>query len=350
MMHKVTFIPGDGIGPDVAFAARRVVEATGVQIEWEEKIAGEPAIEKYDTPLPDDTLESIKRNKVAFKGPITTPIGGGYRSVNVLLRQLLNLYACVRPARSIPGTKTPFQNIDLVVIRENTEDVYAGVEFPPHSEEAKKIISLCNGKVREDSAITLKPISFYASERIVRFAFRYAIEHNRKKVTCVTKANIMKFTDGLFLEAARKVAEEFPQIEFEERLVDNMAMQLVQKPHLYDVLVTPNLYGDILSDLCAGLIGGLGVAPGANIGDEAAVFEPVHGSAPKYKGMNKVNPTAAILSAAMMLDYLGEKEASQRIEKAVREVIAEGKWVTYDLGGNASTTEMTEAIIDKLGG
>lgn len=348
-MHKVTFIPGDGVGPEVAYAAKKVVEASGVKIEWEEKIAGEPAVEKYNTPLPDDTLESIRNNKVAFKGPITTPVGGGYRSVNVLLRQLLNLYACVRPARSIPGVKAPFQNIDLVIVRENTEDVYAGVEFLPHSPEAKKIIELCKDKVREDSAITLKPISFYASERIARFAFRYALEHNRKKVTCVTKANIMKFTDGLFLEAARKVAEEFPQIEFEERLVDNMAMQLVQKPHLYDVIVTPNLYGDILSDLCAGLIGGLGIAPGANIGDDAAVFEPVHGSAPKYKGLNKVNPTAAILSAAMMLDYLGEKSASERIERAVRAVISEGKWVTYDLGGSASTTEMAEAIIDKLG-
>ncbi len=348
-MYRVTFIPGDGVGPDVAYSARKVVEASGVQVEWEEKIAGEPAIEKYNTPLPDDTLESIKRNKVALKGPITTPIGEGYRSVNVLLRQLLNLYACLRPARSIPGIKTSFPNVDLVIVRENTEDVYSGVEFPPHSEEAKKIIALCEGKVREDSAITLKPISFYASEKIVRFAFRYALEHNRKKVTCVTKANIMKFTDGLFLEAARKVAKEFPQIEFEERLVDNMAMQLVQKPHLYDVIVTPNLYGDILSDLCAGLIGGLGVAPGANMGDDAAVFEPVHGSAPKYKGMNKVNPTAAILSAAMMLDYLGEKSASQRIEKAVRAVISEGKWLTYDLGGSASTTDMTEAIIDKIG-
>lgn len=349
-MYRVTFIPGDGIGPDVAYAAKRVVEASGVQIEWEEKSAGEPALEKYSTPLPDDTLESIKRNRVALKGPITTPIGGGYRSVNVLLRQLLNLYACLRPARSIPGTKTPFQNIDLVIVRESTEDVYAGVEFPANSQEAKKILALCNDKVREDSAITLKPISYYASERIVKFAFRYAREHKRRKVTCVTKANIMKFTDGLFLEAARKVAEEFPDIEYEERLVDNMAMQLVQKPHLYDVIVTSNLYGDILSDLCAGLIGGLGVAPGANIGDDAAVFEPVHGSAPKYKGMNKVNPTATILSAAMMLDYLGEKSASERIEGAVRAVISEGKWVTYDLGGSASTTEMTEAIIDKLGG
>lgn len=347
-MYKVTFIPGDGIGPDVAWAARRVVEATGVEIEWEEMIAGEPAIEKFGTPLPEETLESIRRNKVAFKGPITTPIGGGFRSVNVLLRQLLDLYACLRPARSLRGLKGRYENIDLVIVRENTEDVYAGVEFPPGSPEAKKIIEICQGKVREDSAITLKPISFFASERIIRFAFRYAREHGRKKVTCVTKANIMKFTDGLFLEAGRKVAQEFPDIEYEERLVDNMAMQLVQKPEIYDVLVMPNLYGDILSDLCAGLIGGLGVAPGANIGDDTAVFEPVHGSAPKYKGMNKVNPTAAILSAALMLDYLGEKTASERIVEAVNRVIEEGEYLTYDLGGTAGTSEMAEAIARKV--
>ncbi|ADU51276.1 isocitrate dehydrogenase (NADP) [Thermaerobacter marianensis DSM 12885] len=332
--HRVTLIPGDGTGPELAEAMLTVLDATGVDIEWERVDAGADVMEKYGTPLPEHVLESVRKNKVAIKGPITTPVGSGFRSVNVALRKELDLYANLRPAKTYRGVKSRYENIDLVVVRENTEDLYAGVEH----------------KVGDDAAESIKIITRKASRRIVEFAFRYARQNGRRKVTAVHKANIMKFTDGLFLEVAREVAQEYPDIEFEDRIVDNMAMQLVMKPELYDVLVMPNLYGDILSDLCAGLIGGLGIAPGANMGDEYAVFEPIHGSAPKYAGQNKVNPTALILSAVMMLRYLGETEAADRVERAVAEVIAEGKTVTYDLGGTAGTQEMARAIAERVRG
>ncbi len=356
MAHKVTLIPGDGIGPEVTEAARRVLDATGVQIDWEVVEAGEAVMEKYGTPLPEYVLESIRRNKVALKGPITTPIGTGFRSVNVALRQTLDLYACLRPSKYYPGVRSRYQDVDLVVVRENTEDLYAGVEYDLDSPEAKAIIAQAGGRIRPDSAISLKPISVTATRRIATFAFEYARANGRKKVTAVSKANIMKYTDGLFYKVCAKVAENYPDIEYEERLVDNMCMQLVQKPELYDVLVLPNLYGDILSDLCAGLVGGLGVAPGANLGDEYAVFEPTHGSAPKYKGQNKTNPTATILSGILMLRHLGEKEAADRAEQAVAEVIAEGKYVTYDMKPDRNdptavgTSEMADAIVARLQG
>jgi isocitrate dehydrogenase (NAD+) len=306
-------------------------------------------MEKEGTPLPQSTLDSIAKNKVALKGPITTPIGTGFRSVNVAIRKELDLYTCLRPCKTYAGVKSKYNNIDLVVVRENTEDLYTGVEYPEDSEEAKKIIEISKNKIREHSAISIKPISEFGTERIIRFAFDYAVKHSRRKVTAVAKANIMKCTDGLFFRAAQKVAKEYEgKIEYEERLIDNMCMQLVQKPELYDVIALPNLYGDILSDLCAGLVGGLGVAPGANYGKDIAVFEAVHGSAPKYKGQNKVNPTAVILSAKLMLEHIGEGGAAFRLEKAVSSVIAEKKRVTYDLGGAAGTREMGQAIIEKL--
>ncbi len=346
--YTVTLIPGDGTGPELVEIVKKVLSYTGVDIRWEEVDAGETALEKYNTVLPQEVIDSIKKNKVALKGPITTPIGSGFRSVNVALRQQLNLFACVRPCKIYPGVKTRYENVDIVVIRENTEDLYAGVEFKQFSEEAKYIIKLSNGKILEDAAISIKPISITATKRIAEFAFNYAIKNNRKKITAVTKANIMKYTDGLFFEVCREVAKKYPQIEYEEKLIDNMCMQLVQKPELYDVLLLPNLYGDIISDLCAGLVGGLGVAPGANYGDEYAVFEAVHGSAPKYKGQNKVNPTALLLSAKLMLEHLGETESAKKLEYAIAEVIKEGKVVTYDLGGNAKNYEMAEEIIKKL--
>lgn len=332
MSHKITLIPGDGTGPELTEAACRVIEATDVAIEWEVVEAGEKVIPKYGTPLPEPVLESIRRNRVALKGPLTTPVGHGFRSVNVALRKELNLFANVRPARTLPHLPSRYQQVDLIVVRENTEDLYAGVEH----------------MVGEDAAESIKIITRKASERIVRFAFELARRQGRRKVTAVHKANIMKCTDGLFLDTARRVAEEFPDIEFEDRIVDNMCMQLVQKPELYDVLVMPNLYGDIISDLCAGLVGGLGVAPGANIGTEVAVFEPVHGSAPKYAGQNKVNPLATILSGVMMLEHLGEDQAAARIRRAIEQVLAEGRWLTYDLGGNAGTSQMADAIIAAL--
>lgn len=329
MAYNITLIPGDGIGPEITEAALRVIEATGVKINWEVVEAGEKVMAECGTPLPDNVLESIKKNKVALKGPITTPIGTGFRSVNVALRKALNLYANLRPTRSFEGVKSRYEGIDLVVVRENTEDLYAGIEH----------------MVGDDAAESIKIITRKASERIVRFAFEYAITEGRRRVTAVHKANIMKCTDGLFLESARKVAQEYPNIEFEDRIVDNMSMQLVMKPELYDVLVLPNLYGDIVSDICAGLVGGLGIAPGANIGDEIALFEPVHGSAPKHAGQNKVNPTAIILSGVLMLRHLGEKEAADRVLAGVARVLKEGKKVTYDQGGTASTSEMAEAIV-----
>lgn len=357
MPYTITFIPGDGIGPEVSDAARRCIDATGVKIKWEESLAGVTAQQKTGNLLPESTLDSIRKNKVALKGPLTTPIGGGFRSVNVAIRQALDLYACVRPAKSYQGVKSRFSDIDLVIFRENSEDLYAGIEFEADKTETQDLIAsiekYSGKKIRKGSGISIKPISKEATDRIVRYAFEYAVANRRKKVTVVTKANIMKFTDGLFLATARAIAREYEgRVLFEESLVDNMCMQLVQKPHLYDCLVLPNLYGDILSDLCAGLVGGLGVAPGANIGDAGAVFEAVHGSAPKYAGQNKVNPTAMILSGVLMLKHIGEVSASARLEKAVAEVIAEGRYVTYDMKQDpataAGTSEMADAVIARL--
>jgi len=359
MRHKITLIPGDGIGPEVSYAAKRCIEATGVKIDWEEVLAGTEALEKTGELLPKATIDSIKKNKVALKGPIITPIGEGFRSVNVAIRHALDLYACVRPAKTYPGVRSLFKDIDLVIIRENSEDLYAGIEFEEGKPETRKLIKeieeASKKNIRPDSGISIKPISISGSERIVRFAFEYALKHGRRKVTIVHKANIMKFTDGLFLKTGREVAKDYTgRVEFSEAIVDNMSMQLVQKPNSYDVLVLPNLYGDILSDLCAGLIGGLGIAPGANVGKDMAVFEAVHGSAPKYKGLNKVNPTAMILSGVLMLEYLNENKAAQALENAVKEVILEGTSVTYDFKSNPNdsgmvgTREMADAIIKKI--
>ena len=333
MAHTVTLIPGDGIGPELAEATRRVLDASGVEFKWEIVEAGEAVIAKEGTPLPQSVLDSILRNKIAIKGPITTPVGVGFRSVNVALRQTLSLYANLRPVRSIPGLKTRYENVDLVIVRENTEDLYAGIEH----------------MVGPDAAESIKIITRAASERIARYAFEYAVANGRHKVTAVHKANIMKFSDGLFLESCRTIAAQYEgKIAFEDRIVDNMCMQLVQKPELYDVLVLPNLYGDIVSDLCAGLVGGLGVAPGANIGIDVAVFEAVHGSAPKYAGLNKANPTALMLSGVLMLRHIGEQAAAERVEDAIRAVIAEGRAVTYDLGGSAGTSDFADAIVARL--
>ena len=359
MSYRVTLIPGDGIGPEVSQAAKMCLEATGVGFEWEEVIAGSAAIEKFGTPLPEYVLKSVRKNKVAIKGPIITPVGKGFRSVNVALRQELGLFACLRPVKSIPGVRTPYSNVDLVIVRENTEDLYAGIEFEKGRPETGKLIALLHRlqpkKISPDSAISIKPISVKATKRIAEFAFEYALKNNRKKVNAAHKANIMKFSDGLFLETARKIARKYAgRVDFEDCLVDNLSMQLVRNPRNFDVLVLPNLYGDIISDLCAGLIGGLGIAAGANIGKGIACFEPVHGAAPKYAGLNKVNPTAAILSGALMLKYLGEEDAASRLENAVIEVIKEGKSVTYDLKQDRNdpsacgTTQMAEAICKKL--
>ena len=357
MKHKVTLIPGDGIGPEVSLATQRCVEATGVQIEWETVHAGSEIMEKKGTPLPEDVLESVRRTKVAIKGPITTPVGSGFRSVNVALRKELDLYACLRPCKLYPGIRSPYEKINLIIVRENTEDLYAGIEFDSGSAEAKKLVDLIGSmnpkvKMHPDPAISIKPISPMATERIVKFAFETALKEKRKKVTAVHKANIMKCTDGLFLRVAREVAKQYEgRVQFEDRIVDNMCMQLVQRPNEYDVLVLPNLYGDIVSDLCAGLIGGLGIAPGANIGNGIALFEATHGSAPKYKGLNKANPTAMILSSVLMLDYLGEKDASRRLENAVAQVLKENRSVTYDLKKDRNdptavgTSQMADAII-----
>jgi len=331
--HRVTCIPGDGIGPEIMAAAKIAVAATGVDIEWVEVEAGAGVIDKYGTPLPQSVVDTIRETKVAIKGPITTPVGSGFRSVNVALRKELDLYTNLRPAVSIPGVKSRYEGIDLVVVRENTEDLYVGVEH----------------LVGTDAAESIKIITRRGSERIARFAFDYARREGRRKVTVVHKANIMKLSDGLFLEVSRQVAQEYPDIECEDRIVDNMCMQLVQKPELYDVLLCPNLYGDIVSDLCAGLVGGLGVAPGGNIGDGIAVFEPVHGSAPKYAGLDRADPTALILSAVMMLRHLGEPEAAHALFQGVRAVIGAGERVTHDLGGTAGTRDMAEAIAEQVG-
>jgi isocitrate dehydrogenase (NAD+) len=361
MAHDVTLITGDGTGPELAAVARDVIDATGVAIRWDVQEAGVDCLARYGTPLPDALMASIQRTRVALKAPITTPVGTGFRSVNVHLRQAFNLYACLRPCKTYRGVRSRYDNIDLVVVRENTEDLYAGIEFQRGTAPLARLVGVINelspkkiATPPADTGLSIKPISVEATARIHHFAFRYAREHARRKITTVHKANIMKHSDGLWLETAREVAKAYPDIAFEDRIVDNMCMQLVQKPELYDVLVLPNLYGDILSDLCAGLVGGLGVAPGANIGDNGAVFEATHGSAPKYKGLNKVNPTALVLSGALMLEYLGENEAAARLERAVAAVIAEGKDVTYDLKPDrddpsaVGTREMGRAIVRQL--
>ncbi len=359
MAHNITLIPGDGVGPEVAEAAKQVLEATGVALNWEIAYAGASAQEKFGAVLPEATLESIRKNKVALKGPVTTPVGTGFRSVNVALRKELDLYVCLRPCKTYPGVLSRFKDVDIVVVRENTEDLYSGIEFEkgtPEILKLQRLIARATGdKINKDSGISLKIISEPASRRIVKFAFEYARAQQRKRVTAGHKANIMKFSDGLFLAMAREVAQDYPDIKFDEIIIDNLCMQLVRRPQPFDVLVLPNLYGDIISELCAGLVGGLGVTPGANLGDDIAVFEPTHGSAPKYKGLNKINPMAMILSGVMMLRHLGETKAAERLEKAVAAVIAEGKSVTYDMKPNipnaqvVGTSQVAEAIIKKLG-
>jgi len=364
MAHEVTLITGDGTGPELAKAARRCVDATGVEINWDVQEAGVDVMEQTGTPIPDSVMDSVRRTQCALKAPITTPVGTGFRSINVYLRQELGLFACIRPCKQYQGVRSYFSDVpvDIVIVRENTEDLYAGVEFESGKKETGQLIEFINSlpsdrKIKtaaSETGVSIKPISVSGTQRIVRCAFDYAKCHGRRKVTAVHKANIMKYSDGLFLATAKDVATEYPDIEFEERIVDNMCMQLAQKPELYDVLVLPNLYGDIVSDLGAGLVGGLGVAPGANIGPNGAVFEATHGSAPKYKGMNKVNPTALILSAKLMLEHLEETEAAGRLEQAVVDVIAEGQHVTYDLKPHrddptaVGTREMTDAICAKL--
>jgi isocitrate dehydrogenase (NAD+) len=364
MAHEVTLITGDGTGPELAEAARRCVDATGVAIDWDVQLAGVDVMEQVGTPIPDATLDSIRRTKCALKAPITTPVGTGFRSINVYLRQELGLFACIRPCKQYLGVRSFFSDlpIDIVIVRENTEDLYAGVEFEAGLPDTSKLIEFINSlpsdrKIMtsgDETGVSIKPISVSGTQRIVRCAFEYARKHGRKKVTAVHKANIMKYSDGLYLKTATEVAKEYADIAFEERIVDNMCMQLTQKPELYDVLVLPNLYGDIVSDLGAGIVGGLGVAPGANIGPDGAVFEATHGSAPKYKGQNKVNPTALILSAKLMLDHLGELDAGTRLENAVAAVIADGQDVTYDLKPHrddpsaVGTQEMAAAICNQL--
>ena len=358
MAHRITVIPGDGIGPEIVDATIRVLEATGVAFDWDYREAGLDAAEKYGSVLPEEVLDSVRANKVAIKGPITTPRGGGFRSVNVALRKMLDLYACLRPAKNYPGVRSRYQNIDLVIVRENHEDLYAGVEFEKGDPAIQKIGELTDaagmGRIGEDAGLSLKIISERGTTRVARFAFEYARKYGRKKVTVVAKDNILKFTDGLFFATARHVAEGYSDIDYQEVLVDNMAMQLVQKPENYDVLLLPNLYGDVLSDLCAGLVGGLGVAPGANLGDEIALFEPVHGSAPKYAGQNKVNPMALMLSGVMMLRHIAETDAADRMEHALAAVIAEGKSVTYDMKPSpddptaVGTSQVADAVIEKM--
>jgi isocitrate dehydrogenase (NAD+) len=358
--HRVTLIPGDGTGPELTEATRRVLEATGVEFDWDVREAGADVMERYGgNPLPDEVLDAIRETGVALKGPITTPIGGGFRSVNVALRKSLDLYAQVRPCKTYPGVRTRFEDVDLIVVRENTEDLYAGIEYEEGTEDARELIAWIKSKggklAHDDAGISIKPISITGTRRIVQFAFDYARRNGRRKVTAVHKANIMKFSDGLYLRVAREVAEENDDLEFDDRIVDNMCMQLVQRPEEYDVLVLPNLYGDVLSDLCAGMIGGLGLAPGANFGEGIAIFEPTHGSAPKYAGQNKVNPMAQLLSGMLMLRHLDEQEAAEGLEQAIAEVIREAKSVTYDMKPRrddptaVGTSEVADAIIEKLG-
>ena len=360
MAHRVTLIPGDGTGPELTEATRRVLEATGVEFDWDVREAGADVMDSYGgNPLPDEVLDAIRETGVALKGPITTPVGGGFRSVNVALRKSLDLYAQVRPCKTYPGVRTRFEDVDLIVVRENTEDLYAGIEYEQGSDEAQELIDWIKSKggklAHDDAGISIKPISISGTRRIVQFAFDYARRNGRRKVTAVHKANIMKFSDGLYLNVAREVAAENDDIEFDDRIVDNMCMQLVQRPEEYDVLVLPNLYGDVLSDLCAGMIGGLGLAPGANFGEGIAIFEPTHGSAPKYAGQNKVNPMAQLLSGMLMLRHLDEDDAADNLEQAIAEVIREGKSVTYDMKPRrddptaVGTSEVADAIIENLG-
>ena len=359
MAHRVVLIPGDGTGPELTEATRRVLEATGVEFEWDVREAGADVMDRHGgNPLPPDVLDSIRDAGVALKGPITTPVGGGFRSVNVALRKELDLYAQVRPCKSYPGVRSRFDDVDLIIVRENTEDLYAGIEYEqgtPDVDELIRWIESKGGTLRHrDAGISIKPISISGTRRIFEFAFDYARKNGRKKITAVHKANIMKFSDGLWLRVAREVAEENPDVAFDDRIVDNMCMQLVQRPEEYDMLVLPNLYGDVLSDLCAGMIGGLGVAPGANYGESVAVFEPTHGSAPKYAGQNKVNPIAELLSGMLMLRHLEERDAADRLERAISDVVAEGKSVTYDMKPSrddptaVGTSEVADAIIAKL--
>jgi len=358
--HRVTLIPGDGTGPELTEATRRVLEATGVEFDWDVREAGADVMDRYGgDPLPDEVLDAIRETGVALKGPITTPVGGGFRSVNVALRKSLDLYAQVRPCKTYPGVRTRFEDVDLIVVRENTEDLYAGIEYEQGTDDARELIEWIKSKggklAHDDAGISIKPISITGTRRIVQFAFDYARRNGRRKVTAVHKANIMKFTDGLYLHVAREVAEQNSDIEFDDRIVDNMCMQLVQRPEEYDVLVLPNLYGDVLSDLCAGMIGGLGLAPGANFGEGIAIFEPTHGSAPKYAGQNKVNPMAQLLSGMLMLRHLDEQDAADNLEQAIADVIREGKSVTYDMKPRrddptaVGTSEVADAIIEKLG-
>jgi isocitrate dehydrogenase (NAD+) len=359
MAHRVTLIPGDGIGPELTEATRRVLDATGVEFDWDVQEAGADVMERYGgNPLPEQTLESVRRNGVALKGPITTPIGEGFRSVNVGLRKELDLYAQVRPCKTYPGVRSRYDDVDLQIIRETTEDIYAGIEFEQGTPEAEELIAWLEAHgerlPKPDSGISIKPISITGTRRVFEFAFDYARRMGRRKVTAVHKANIMKFTDGLWLRVARMIAEENDDLEFEDRIADNMCMQLVQHPEDYDLMVLPNLYGDIISDLAAGLVGGLGVAPGANYGDGVAVFEPTHGSAPKYAGMNKANPIAQMLSGMLMLRHLDEPDAAARLEAAIAELIREGKSVTYDMKPNRNdptavgTSDVADALIEKL--
>jgi isocitrate dehydrogenase (NAD+) len=356
--YNITLIPGDGVGPEITEATKRVLEATGVKFKWELAYAGAEVMKKQGTPLPDSVLASIRKNKVALKGPVTTPVGTGFRSVNVALRKALDLYACVRPCKTYPGVPSPFEGVDIVIVRENTEDLYAGVEFEKGKADAKEVIKFINSKmnnvIKDDSGLSIKMITESGTRRIVKYAFEYARKNGRKKVTATHKANIMKFSDGLFLAVAREVAKDYPDIEFQDALIDNLCMQLVRRPGEYDVIVAPNLYGDIISDLCAGLVGGLGLAPGANIGEGIALFEPTHGSAPKYTGQNKVNPMAMILSGMLMLRHIGELKAGDHLEKAISTVIAEGKSVTYDMKPTrddstaVGTAQSADAVIAKL--
>jgi len=357
MAHEVTLIPGDGTGPELAEATRRVLEATGVEFDWDVQQAGVDAYEATGNPFPPDTLASLRRTKIGIKGPTTTPVGSGFRSVNVLLRKELDLFACIRPCKAYEGVRTRFPEIDVVVVRENTEDLYAGIEFEqgtPENAQLRADLARLGAIVREDAGISIKPISIFGSERIVEAAFAYAKQKGRRKVTAVHKANIMKFSDGLFLAVARQVAERHPEIEFEDRIVDNLCNQLVSRPEEYDVLVLPNLYGDIVSDLAAGMIGGLGLAGGANIGTHAAVFEATHGSSPKYKGLNRVNPTALMLSGVYMLEHLEERDAAERLERALAEVIRKGEQVTYDLKPHrddptaVGTSQFADAVIEEM--
>ncbi len=360
MAYRVTLIPGDGTGPEITEATRRVLEATGVAFDWDAQNVGVDVMKKEGTPLPQRAIDSLASTKLGIKGPVTTPIGTGFRSVNVALRKALQLYACVRPCKLYPGVRTRFAdaNVDIVVVRENTEDLYAGVEFEEHSPYVAQLSNIVEesgqGTMRDDAGVSIKVISEFGSRRIAKYAFEYARANNRKKVSAISKANIMKFTDGLFYNVCRVVAQQYPEIEYEEVLVDALCMQLVQRPEHFDVLLLPNLYGDIISDLCAGLVGGLGVAPGANIGDVAALFEPIHGSAPKYAGQNKVNPMAMMFSGVLMLRHMGERDAADRLERALAEVIREGKSVTYDMKEDRNdatvvgTSQVADAVIEKL--